>query len=67
MPPVRAIYVQLEDGLLVQREVQPDRERHLSGLARELALRAQEEILCELLRDRGAARRAVQPSAEDSL
>ncbi len=53
------VEIQAQDLVLLERVLDPDRQEHLGDLAREADLRAQEEIACDLLGDRRAARHVL--------
>ena len=52
---IGAVEIELEDVLLREMELEPDREESLLDLALERALVVEKDVLGELLRDRGAA------------
>jgi hypothetical protein len=52
---VDLVQIQLEDLVLVERPLDARRERRVLQLAKDAALRSQEQVLRELLRDRAAA------------
>ena len=53
--PIHHVEIHLEDLVLGQQELEPDREEHLAHLAIPGALRPEEEAARELLRDRARA------------
>ena len=52
---IGAVEIELEDLVLGQVELEPERQERFLDLALERALVGEEEVLGELLRDRGAA------------
>ena len=52
---IRAIEIQLQDLALGEPRFEPERQKHFLDLARDRAFGRQEEVLGELLRERGAA------------